>query len=121
MANEQPISRNNLGQSKQRHNIISLIYAFDFQRFIFLYLKEKAEANPLVVSDISPLLRVDSLVNTRMGDIDTYSLPEGTRNCVGWVNPAVSVQDILWDVFRVNAVYGIANVLAGCHYERKRQ
>ena len=119
MANEQPISRNNLGQSKQRHNIISLIYAFDFQRFIFLYLKEKAEANPLVVSDISPLLRVNSLVNTRMGDINAYPLPEGTGDCVCRMNPAVGVQDILGDVFGVNTIYGIANVLAGCGDDRE--
>ena len=68
------------------------------------YLEEETEADPLVVSDVSPLLRVDGLVNTRMGHINTNPLPECAGYRVGGVDPAVRVQHVLRDVFGVNTV-----------------
>ena len=59
------------------------------------YLEEETEADPLVVSDVSPLLRVDSLVNARMGHINTNPLPEGAGDGVGGVDPAVRVENVL--------------------------
>ena len=50
---------------------------------MWIYLKEKAETDPLVISDISPLLRVNSLVNAGVSNINTNPLPEGTGDGVG--------------------------------------
>ena len=88
---------------------------------MWIYLKEKAETDPLVISDISPLLRVNSFVNAGVSNINTNPLPEGTGDGVGGVDPAVGVQHVLGDVFCVDAVYGIANVLACGHYKGERQ
>ena len=60
-----------------------------------VYLEEETEADPLVVSDVSPLIRVDSLVNARMGHVHSNPLPEGAGDGVGGVDPAESVQHIL--------------------------
>ena len=77
------------------------------------YLEEEAEADPLVISDVSSLLRVDCLVNTRVSHVNTNPLPECAGDGVGGVDPAVSVQDVLGNVFGVNTVYGVAHVLPG--------
>ena len=61
----------------------------------FTYLEEETEADPLVVSDVSPLIRVDGLVNARVGHVHSNSLPEGAGDGVGGVDPAESVQHIL--------------------------
>ena len=68
------------------------------------YLEEEAEADPLVISDVSSLLRVDCLVNTRVSHVNTNPLPECAGDGVGGVDPAVSVQDVLGNVFGVNTV-----------------
>ena len=81
------------------------------------YLEEETEADPLVVSDVSPLFRVDSLVNPWMGHIDTNPLPECAGYRVGGVDPAVRVQHVLGNVFGVDTVYGVANILSGRHYQ----
>ena len=92
------------------------------QRKPSYYLKEKAEANPLVISDISSLLRIYSFVYAWMSNINTNPLPESTGDGVGGMDPAVCVQHILWDVFRVNTVYGVTNILAsGCHYREGKE
>ena len=85
------------------------------------YLKEKAKADPLVISDISPLLRVYSLVNARVSNINTNPLPEGTGDGVGGVDPAVRVQHVLGDFLGVNTVYGVSHILARCGDDRKCQ
>ena len=87
-----------------------------------LYLEEQAEANPLIVSDISSLLRVHCLVNTGMSNINTFKfiltrpyavrsvtnpLPESAGYGVGGVYPAVGVQHILGDVLGVDTVLTI--------------
>ena len=63
------------------------------------YLEEEAEADPLVVLVISPLLRVQRLVHAGVGDVKANPLPEGTWDGVGGVDPAVRVEHFLWDVF----------------------
>ncbi len=77
------------------------------------YLEEEAEADPLVVLYVSPLLGIDGLVHTRVGHVDAYPLPEGTGYGVGGVDPAVRVEHVLWDLLGVDAVDGIAHVLTG--------
>ena len=52
-----------------------------------------------------------------MSHVDADSFPEGTRYCVGRVDPAVSIEHILWDVFAMNTINRVANVLAGSHDE----
>ena len=69
------------------------------------YLEEKAEADPLVVLDISPLLRVNGFVNSRVGHIETHPFPEGTGYGVGRVDPAVSVQHVLRDILKFRLYY----------------
>ena len=81
------------------------------------YLKEEAEADPLVVLDISPLLWVDCFVDARVGHVQPHPLPEGAGDGVGGVNPTVGVEDILWDVFGMNTVNGIAHI-PGKHSKR---
>jgi len=85
------------------------------------YLKEEAEADPLVVLVVATLVGVKGLVNSGMRDINADPLPEGTGYRVRRVDPAVRIEHILWDVFCVNTVYGVAHVLSCGHYERERQ
>ena len=59
------------------------------------YLEEEAEADPLVISDVSSLLRVDCLVNTRVSHVNTNPLPECAGDGVGGVDPAVRIQYVL--------------------------
>ena len=59
------------------------------------YLEEETEADPLVVSDVSPLIRIHGLVNARMGHVHSNPLPEGAGDGVGGVDPAESVQHVL--------------------------
>ena len=59
------------------------------------YLEEKTEADPLVVLVISSLQRVLSLVHSRVGHVEPNPLPECAGNCVGGVDPAVRVQNVL--------------------------
>ena len=65
---------------------------------MWIYLKEKAETDPLVISDISPLLRVNSFVNAGVSNINTNPLPEGTGDGVGGVDPAKCIQNILENI-----------------------
>ena len=60
-----------------------------------LYLKEQAEADPLVVLVVSPLERVLCLVHTRVRHIEPDPLPEGTGYGVRGVDPTVCIQYIL--------------------------
>lgn len=81
------------------------------------YLEEEAKADPLVVLVVAALLGVYGLVDSRMGHIESYALPEGTRDSVGGVNPTISIEDVLRNVFGVDAVDGVAHVLLGRHDE----
>jgi hypothetical protein len=75
------------------------------------YLKEEAEADPLVVLVVSPLLRVQGLVDARMCHVKPNPLPEGTWDGVGGVDPAEGVQDLFGDVFGMYTIDGVAHVL----------
>ncbi len=56
-----------------------------------------------------------------MSHINANAFPEGTGYGVGWMDPAVSIEHILWDVFTMNTINGVANILARCHYKRESQ
>ena len=56
-----------------------------------------------------------------MGHINPNPLPECAGYRVGGVDPAVRVQHVLGDVFRVDTVYGVADILAGGHYQGEGQ
>ena len=75
------------------------------------HLKEEAEADPLIVANIAPLLRVDGLVYAGVGHVDTDPLPEGAGDRVRGVDPAVRVQHVLRNVLSVNTVDGVAHIL----------
>ncbi len=62
------------------------------------YLEEQAEADPLVVFVVPPLLRVDGLVHPRVRHVKAYPLPEGAGDGVGGVDPAVGVEHLFGDV-----------------------
>ena len=55
------------------------------------YLKEEAEADPLVVLVVPPFLWIQGLVNSRMSNIEPDPFPEGTRDGVGRMNPTEGV------------------------------
>jgi len=68
---------------------------FSMQGSPLNHLEEEAEADPLVVADIAPLFGIDRLVDPGMSHIDPDPFPEGTRDRVGGVDPAVRVQHVL--------------------------
>jgi len=49
--------------------------------------------------------------------IKTNPFPEGTGDGVCGVDPAIGVENILWNVFGVYAVYWVADILFGRHNE----
>ena len=65
----------------------------------------------MVVSDVSPLLRVDGLVYARVGHVYPDALPEGAGDGVRGVDPAVRVQHVLGDVLGVDTVDGVTHIL----------
>ena len=54
-----------------------------------------------------------------MGHVNTDPLPEGAGYCVGGVDPAVSVQHVLGDVFGVDTVDRVPDVLPGGDDQRE--
>ena len=84
-------------------------------RYILPYLKEETKTNPLVVRYISSFVWVQCFIYTRMGYINPNSLPKSAWNCVSRVDPAVSIEDILGNVFSEHAINRIADVLTSCH------
>ena len=81
----------------------------------FAYLKGQTKDDPLIIFDISPFIWINSLVNSRMRNINCDSLPEGTWYGICGMNPAVSVENTFWDVICVNTINGIAKELPWCH------
>ena len=75
----------------------------------------------MVVLDVSPFIGVNSLVDSGMSHINANSLPKGTRNGVGGVNPTIRVEDIFGYVFGMHTVDGISNILSRGDNKRKGQ
>ena len=46
-----------------------------------------------------------------MSHVEAHPFPEGTGDCVSRVNPTVGVEDVLGNVFGMDAVNGVANIL----------
>ena len=84
------------------------------------YLKEQAEAHPLVVPVQLLVLLILGRLHTWVGHVHTDPLPEGTFHRVRGMNPAVSVEHVLWYIFRVNTIDGVADVLARGHDQAER-
>lgn len=86
------------------------------------YLQEQHEADPLVVSVLLSLAFGIwfGIVDAGKGHFQALFLPvrRGYRVCA--VYPAVSVQNVLGQIFAVYAVDGIADVLAGCDDQGER-
>ena len=98
------------------NNILLQFFVSEFvARYILPYLKEETKTNPLVVRYISSFVWVQCFVYTRMGYINPNSLPKSAWNCVSRVDPAVSIEDILGNVFSKYAINRIADVLTSCH------
>ena len=55
------------------------------------YLEKQTEAHPLVIFDISPLIWVDSFVNSRMCYVDTGAFPKRTWDRIRWMDPTICV------------------------------
>ncbi len=83
------------------------------------YLEEQTKADPLVVLVVSPLFGVYRFVDARMCHVEPDPLPEGTGYRVRGVDPAEGVEHLLRDVFCVDAVYWVADVLFCRHNERE--
>ena len=86
-----------------------------------IYLEKQSESNPLIVRNISTLVL---LVNAgrndpRMGDFvpDVQGERPGYR--VGRMNPAVEVKDVVRNVIGVDAIDGVADILASGDDNRK--
>jgi len=81
-----------------------------------LYLKEEAEADPLVVLVVLLVRRIAvGVADARIRDRHALLLEEEALERVGGLDPAVRVQHILWNIFGVHTIDRIAHVLA-CGY-----
>ena len=83
------------------------------------YLEEQTEADPLIVLMVSSLIGIKRFVHTWMSDIKADTFPECAGDCVCGVDPTERVEDVLWNVFGVDAVNGITHILFGRNYERE--
>lgn len=86
------------------------------------YLQEQHEADPLVVSVLLSLafgIRF-GIVDAGEGHLQAFFLPVRRGYRVGAVYPAVSVQNVLGQVFAVYTVDGVADVLASCDDQGER-
>jgi hypothetical protein len=70
---------------------------------------------------VPALIGIHSFVYARMSNVNSNAFPEGTGYGVRGVNPAVSIEHILGDVFCVNTINRISNILTCGHYQRKSQ
>ena len=62
---------------------------------------------------VPPFFRIDRFVDPRMRYIEPNTFPEGTWYCVCRMYPAICIQYLFWNVFAVDTVDGVANVLFG--------
>jgi len=78
------------------------------------YLEKQHETDPLVVSVLFSLaFRIRfRIVDAGKGHFVAFFLSIGRGYSIRAVYPAVSVQDILWQILAVYAIDGIADVLA---------
>lgn len=85
------------------------------------YLEKQHETDPLIISVLLSLvfgIRF-RIVDAGKGHLGAFFLPIGRGYSVRAVYPAVSVQDILWQILAVYAIDGIADVLTGGDDERE--
>ena len=97
----------------------TVLLRYKKQSCIGSYLEEEAEADPLVVLVVSPLLWVQRFVNAWVCHIEADALPEGTGDGICGMDPTVGVEHLLRNVPGVNAVNGIAHVLLRRHDQRE--
>lgn len=89
------------------------------------YLKEQAEADPLVVlvylfvtHIFFPLLA--AVPDARVGHLHPHFLGKEALQRVSGVNPTVRVQNVLWYVFGMDAVDWVPDVLPRGHDQTER-
>lgn len=84
------------------------------------YLKEQAEAHPLVIPVQLLITLFFGGFDARIGHLDADPLVESASHRVRGMNPAVGVQHVFGNVFRVNAIDRITDVLSGRHDQTER-
>lgn len=86
------------------------------------YLEKQHEADPLIISVLLPLgLRMRlGIVHPEKRHLETLSFSVSGSDGVRTVYPTVRVQHILRQIFAVNAIDRVANVLSRSDDQRKR-
>lgn len=87
------------------------------------HLKKQTEAHPLIVLinlPVAEVLLALAVADTRLGHLHADFLIEETLQGVRRMDPAVSVEHILGNVFGVDTVDRITDVLPGSHDEAER-
>jgi len=76
------------------------------------YLEEKAKADPLVVSvHLHVILVRGHFVHAKVRHLNAYLLVKSALDEICVRDPTVRVENIFWNIFGVNAVDRIANIL----------
>ena len=75
------------------------------------YLEEQAEADPLIVLVNFHVGCVRELVHTKVRNVFSDLFEKGTFDKVCMHDPAIRIENIFWNFFRMDAVNGIADIL----------
>ena len=85
------------------------------------YLEKQSESDPLVVRDIATLVLFVDVGgdDPRMGHLVPHMEGQGPRYRVRRMDPTVEVEHVIRHIIGVDAVDGIAHILAGGDDHRK--
>ena len=86
------------------------------------YLKEEAEADPLIILDVFLVSLIFwGAVDARMGHFKANFLEVCTVDGVGGVDPTVCVENVLRNILGVDTVDRVADVLSRRHNQTEGQ
>lgn len=86
------------------------------------YLKEEAEADPLIILDVFLVSLIFwGAVDARMGHFKANFLEVCTVDSVGGVDPTVCVENVLRNILGVDTVDRVADVLSRRHNQTEGQ
>ena len=87
----------------------------------YIYLEKQSESNPLVVGDVSALVLLIDVRgdDPRMSHFIPHMEGQGPGYRISGVDPAVEVKDVIGHIVCVDAVNGIAHILASGDDYRK--